>query len=585
MKTQQFLTFVGLQRWLPFIAVLLLLSCSRNQVAPDEPEVAPTDLSQLSLAPDMLRGGDAIAPPEPIGEPGEGGEIVPTVRDGLKGVIISRSSMYSAGVVYNEYLLFNPMSNLIYPGNVLVGNSINNGRYLPVRGQKIGEVTWSSPDMVPLNPQEMRFVKTVNEPRFSDYASTMQEWRGTPQLPTSAVTTFEMTEVKDLREFSAKLGMGFESENAKAGIVFEGKRGLLRTHILVKFVQKLYSVSMDIPNRQHLLSASPNALGGVMPVYISDVFYGRMGYALISSDHDYREVLAALEIMVPKFHFELSAKYKKILDETFTQYVFTGGKSGDHGLSVKEGWEGFKEGMSTELLPSEAVPVAITLRYADDNSVARVVQSGQYPVTESYFVKDCDEITFSLRPAQLKANAGTKDDLQVWGHTVLTVPRELSTTGESTDYRLVWIPMSKYIKLDKQKQSGLPSAENTTITIKRPEGMSMQDFLNQRVYIDTHFYNTNAAGTITGDDLGESKYSIRLQDLLFNAVHHSLTVTTRKNASRDYSATVLFDLFHDIKEVEEIPNGLRSVTVEGDQPNTTTTRCLGSQPRSYFNQK
>ena len=49
------------------------------------------------------------------------------------------------------------------------------------------------------------------------------------------------------------------------------------------------------------------------------------------------------------------------------------------------------------------MPVAITLRYADDNSVARVVQSGQYPVTESYFVKDCDEITFSLRPAQLKA--------------------------------------------------------------------------------------------------------------------------------------------------------------------------------------
>ena len=111
MKTQQFLTFVGLQKWLPFIAVVLLLSCSRNQVAPEEPEISPTDLSQLSLAPGMLRGGDAIAPPEPIGEPGEGGEIVPTVRDGLKGVIISRSSMYSAGVVYNEYLLFNPMSN------------------------------------------------------------------------------------------------------------------------------------------------------------------------------------------------------------------------------------------------------------------------------------------------------------------------------------------------------------------------------------------------------------------------------------------------------------------------------------------
>lgn len=230
----------------------------------------------------------------------------------------------------------------------------------------------------------------------------------------------------------------------------------------------------------------------------------------------------------------------------------------------------------------DALPIAITLRYADDNSVARVVQTSQFPVTESYFVKECDEMSFSFRPVQVKANAATKPDLQVWGHTALSVPAEISKGGSQEDYRLLWVPMSKYIKLDKEKQSSLPSAETVTVTLKRPNGMSMKDFLNQRVYIDTHFYNTIPAGTVTGDDLGENKYSIRIQDLLFNAIHNSITVTTHRNSSRDYSAMVIFDLFHDAKEIEEIGNGLRMVI---DERGINTTRSLGSEPETFFNQK
>ena len=564
---------------------LLSLSSCEDEVSrsPSTPSVryADVDLRDLPLAEGMLRGNEPLPEPEPIGEPGEGGEVKPTVKDGLKGVIISRSTMYRAGTVYNEYLLFNPMSNLIYPGNVLVGNSISSGRYLPVKGQKVGSVTWSSPDLVPANPQEDHFVATVSEPKFSDYAGTMQRWRGAPQLPTSAITTFEMTEVKDLKEFSAKLGLGFETENVKAGLTFESRNGRLKTHMLVKFVQKLYSVSMDLPSRPHLLSAAPDAMGGVMPVYISDVFYGRMAYALISTDHDYLELMAALEIMAPSFNFELSSKYKEVLDESFTQYVLIGGQSGDHGLSVKKGWDGFKEAISTQLNASDAVPVAITLRYADDNSVARVVQTGQYPVTESYFVRESDEMSFSFRPVQISANAGNKDDLQVWGHTVLTVPAEITPGGTAQeDYRLVWIGMSNYVKLDKQKQAGMPNAESITVKLRRPKGMSMTDFLNQRVYIDTHFHNTNAAGTISGDDLGESKYSIRVQDLLFCAIHNSLTVSTRRHTRNDYSAEVLFDLFHDAKEIEEIPTALRSITTEDGT--VSSTRSFGSRPFSIL---
>lgn len=566
--------------------LLSLSSCKEGTAdlsSPTAVRVSATDLSKLPLATNMLRGGDPLPEPAPVGVPGAGGAITPSVKEGVKGVIISRSTMYSAGMVYNEYLLFNPMSSLIYPGNVLVGNSISNGRYLPVMGQKIGAVTWSTPDLVPDGLQGKKFVATIEEPRFSDYSSTIQEWRSLPQRTGSAITTLEWTEVKDFREFSAKLGLGVDVEKVKLGLDFDSKRGHMKTHVLIKFVQKLFSVSMDTPGRPHLLEAAPGALGGVMPVYISDVFYGRMAYALISSDHDCLELMAALRIMSPggTASLELSSKYKQTLDESFSQYILVGGQADKHGLAVRDGWEGFKEAISSAPSSADAVPVAITLRYADDNSVARVVQTGQYPVTESYFVREGEEMIFTLRPVQIKASAGRKSDIQVYGSATVTVPADLTPEGKgSVEYSLISIDKGQYLKMDEQKQADLPNGESTTITLHRPKGMSMSDFLNQRLYFGATLHNTNPAGKITGDNLGQTKFSIRIQDLLFHAIHNSFTISTRGNYRNDYSATISFDLFHDAKEIDEIPTSLRTVT--GADGLSSETRCFGSQPLSTY---
>lgn len=70
---------------------LLSLSSCEDEVSrsPSTPSVryADVDLRDLPLAEGMLRGNEPLPEPEPIGEPGEGGEVKPTVKDGLKGVI------------------------------------------------------------------------------------------------------------------------------------------------------------------------------------------------------------------------------------------------------------------------------------------------------------------------------------------------------------------------------------------------------------------------------------------------------------------------------------------------------------------
>lgn len=565
-------------KWrLPHLVVNLLLiaglglgGCSKKSSdtgSPGDPygEAAKTavDLSGLNPGKGMLRADAEVPPPEPIEDPKPGDPVTPFVFENVKGVLISRSTVFHAGVTFNEYLLFNPMSNLIYPGNVLVGNSIANGRYLPVGAQKVGEIAWSTPDFSPAEPG-YTFVKKTVDPNFSDYAATMQAWNSIPKQPTATTSTFEVTEVNNVNEFNAKFGVGFEVDAVKAGLSLEGKVGELKTHILVKFVQKNYSVSMDIPRRPILLSADVPSMDGVLPVYISDIFYGRIAYALISTNHDYWEVLSALQLGVPGLSLEISSGYKEILDTSLTRYVVIGGASGDHGLFVSEGWDGFKKAIASPLHSYDAVPVAMTLRYADDNSVARVLFSGEYPVTESYFVKDCDEITFTFRPATVQAKAGDREDLYVFGYTSVRVPAELSGTGEVKEYKTVSLPMNKYMKLKKETAEPYYNPEDHAVKVVRPKGMSMKDFLESRIEVSAQFRNTNSAGTIPGDDLGVRTVSVKLQDLLFNAIHGSYSISTRRNARLDYSVTVNFELFHDLSVLEEMPHSAVGVKVEKD---------------------
>ncbi len=548
------------------IAGLGLGGCSKKSSDAGTPDdsggsggaaLTTVDLSGLNPGKGMIRADEEVSPPERIEEPKPGDPVTPVVFNNMNGVLISRSSMYRAGVTYNEYLLFNPMSNLIYPGNVLVGSSIYSGRYLPVGGQQVGDVTWSTPDFTPQVPG-FKFVKTVTNPKFSDFTGTMQEWNSIDKKPTAVTSTFEVSEVNSLKEFSTKFGIGMEAEAIKAGLTIEGKVGDLKTHILVKFIQKAYSVSMDLPtDRPLLLAADVSTMDKVLPVYISDIFYGRIAYALISTDHDYWEIMAALQLVVPGFSFEISSKYKEILDTSLTRYVVIGGASEDHGHFVSEGWDGFKKAVSAPLHSYDAVPVAMTLRYADDNSVARVLFSGEYPVTESYFVKDCDEITFTFHPSTVTAKAARKSDIYLWGHTVIRVPGNLSGTGETVEYRPVWIPMSKYMKLKAETQEPFYNAEDVTVKVVRPAGMSMSEFLESRVEIEARFHNTNSAGTITGDDLGSRTVSVKIQDLLFSAIHGSYEISTRRNSRLDYDVTVGFELMHDVNVLQEMPGDIR----------------------------
>ena len=226
-------------------------------------------------------------------------------------------------------------------------------------------------------------------------------------MPLAATTVYEINELSSSTEIGAELGVGYQKEDLIAKLNLSTSHQKMKTHVLVKAIQKVFSIAVDIPDGFILKTANVEDMDGVMPVYVSEVFYGRMGFAVISSQHEYHDVVAALNLNVPTENIDinLQTKYKEILDASVSKSRIIGGTSQEHGYGMSMGWEGFKKSLSSPLTASSAKPVAYTLRYVHDNSVARVVLTSDFVRNESYFVPDMDELVLRFTPRTLRAKS------------------------------------------------------------------------------------------------------------------------------------------------------------------------------------
>ena len=70
-----------------------------------------------------------------------------------------------------------------------------------------------------------------------------------------------------------------------------------KTGLIAKFIQKNFTVDMDIPLDGNLLldNDAINLMEGFSPVYISSITYGRMGVITMESNYGYNEVRLAVK--------------------------------------------------------------------------------------------------------------------------------------------------------------------------------------------------------------------------------------------------------------------------------------------------
>lgn len=509
-------------------------ACTSSNPKELDAPFSESQLAELPYGSGMLRNNGTPPPEEPTdNDPID--NIEDKLENGIKGVVISKTIMMKAGAAYSEHMLFNPYSNVIYPGNVLVGDNINHGEYKHVRGVENNPITISA-SLTSETPGF--FSRTLDRVKYSEYLNILNEWRLRDFKDPGVETSLENVEIKSEKDASFKAGASFDSEAVKIAASMDVEHRRLKSHVLCKFVQKVFSVSMDDPEGSLIRSANMAAFKGVQPVYISDVSYGRMAYILVSSNQSADVLKGALNVMVPAANVgvDLDAKYSALLADARVTATFIGGSSAQHGQILTNGWEGVKASLASPMSISTAMPIAFTLRYVHDNSIAKVLLVGEYPKTTSYFIPDCRSLNLNLQITDVKARAGLLKNKHIYGKATIEMPN-----GEVIP--IMNIDKKHYIVVDKEEEFVNISNMTSPISVKinRDPSMSMKDFLQQKVVITTQFYNTGALGAVDGSSVGVQRMEYTLQDLYFNSLEGLLIdMSMRGNRVLEYSCTVRF---------------------------------------------
>ena len=293
-------------------------------------------LKTLPLAPMMTRANGPITPdngtPLPVEEEDP---VVETqgVLDGIPGNWVKTTRHYKIKQTFDENFLFDPTSDVVYPGCVLKGGTIANGTYAMITSHKTGDVTFSI-SLSPADPSKAHETSaTVPNIRKSEYQEVWNKW-ATMDWKESPVTTIQSVEkINSQEELVTKLGVAVTAPVANGSINLGFNFNKKKNHILARLIQKHFTVSTDAPKKGTIFeSIDKDALDGYQPVYISSINYGRIIYLSIETDEKERNINEAIEFALNKIKgvdvnvsADQAVNYRKMLAKSDVHITVLGG--------------------------------------------------------------------------------------------------------------------------------------------------------------------------------------------------------------------------------------------------------------------
>jgi hypothetical protein len=280
------------------MGIALTMSCQTEE------EPAPgTDLTSFAS---VIESGGVPAQPEAPYK----GEVVSAVQDstitddfGLPEIWSCTTKEVELSENNAEFPLFTAGSEVIYPGNLLQGNSL----------------TQATPSIIPLtrgggtitinvlngsNPEGVS--ETVEEVSFESIAVATNKIIGANNGNLTANTTIEITEINSTEEIGIAMNASYENLAVSIKGSFDYKSSVEYSKYMVKLTQSFYTLVYSVPTIDKIdqifaPQVTPEQLSkyiyeGNPGTYISSVNYGRVFYLLIQSTDSKEEVKAAIDL-------------------------------------------------------------------------------------------------------------------------------------------------------------------------------------------------------------------------------------------------------------------------------------------------
>ena len=317
---------------------------------------------------------------------------------------------YKASPGFNEMILLDPTSDVIYPGAMLKGESIPTGEYIGINGGRAPMTL--SVSLENLNGKPSTVIENPSLHTVREGVKNMLQQGVTGS--TAAKIIFTEEEVYSEEHLDIALAASYTKGKNSVSGSFDFSSTSKKYRYIIKYLQVYYTIDLTLPpndNPGSLFTSQPN-LNSTSPVIVSSVKYGRMLLYTVETDYQLTETKSAFSAAFNDGTAGANGEYEGFWSSSTVKALVIGGSGGD-AAKVVEGPSGAYEYITSGgdySADSPGLPLGYTLRYIKkDFPIARVVLSTEYQI------KTCD-LAYPEYLAVISKITGTqKSDTEVNG--------------------------------------------------------------------------------------------------------------------------------------------------------------------------
>lgn len=296
---------------------------------------------------------------------------------------------FHAEAGYSELAAMDPTTSVIYTGCLVDGDTWSSGAYRTLIGnRKAVYISTSAP--TDGSPKEL-----VEHPeQISSYREAYNKLIARTTIGAPADVKFDVQEIYSKEQANMLAGAHFDGWGVKVSASYNEGSSTTKSRVLVRFVQKYYSIDMDDPAQPcEMFDTLPDLSDfGKSPLYISSVVYGRIAYFMAESTEKVDSLKWAINASyngtIAGGGANVESNALNILKNSSIKGFIVGG-DGDAAVKTINGFEDFKkyvDGGGNPSKSSPGAPISYTMKFLKNREVAKV------KLTSDYTIRNCEII-------------------------------------------------------------------------------------------------------------------------------------------------------------------------------------------------
>ena len=372
--------------YLVSILFLLFSSCKEDPSSSDpDPTTSDPNVNKYLVE---LPSWDIFNPPKAD----EDTQSDPTTEWECATKVIETTTPCSITRTPEEIVTYDPGSEILYVGSLIQGKKYTGGlgsiQALPINQR--------APIKISISFQMANNSKTIENPSLTTVKSAIGDLVETAQNAghvSGSSIYFNKSSSYSVDQSVLNLGLSAKFMKASVKASLNWSSTSEKHTVSAYFIQKMFTVSMEIPQRpgdffnseftKELLDEQIS-LGRIgadnLPVYVSNIIYGRMMTLTMTSTYTETEMKAALEGSYNGIGGSVSGGHLEILQNSEIQLVTIGGDAQQALDYLRTGELG--EFFKYDAPLTTAVPISYTLRNLGDNTIAKVSETTAYDMIQ-----------------------------------------------------------------------------------------------------------------------------------------------------------------------------------------------------------